>query len=331
MSQPEKEFQDVYDKLAQLAPGPSDAPQPASRALAQVRRRAEAPRPFPARSGFGRWFANPNRRLATALAALILVFGVAFSFPTVRAAASDFLGLFRVQKFAAISIDPQQLAMLQQLEAEGLSPGEIIIDRAPGASRPVDSLAAASLQTGLARIGTPALRGAPAAIQVADGGDGRLRIDLAGARAIFAAVGMDPALLPATADGKTIRIIVFPSVDQTWADGTWLLQTESPIVEYPAELNATALGSATLQLLGVSPAEADRLARTIDWTSTLLLPIPRDFATFSEVTVNGSSGLALYGSDGVHGAVIWQQGGVLFALGGPFDTAELVRLANSVR
>lgn len=331
MSQPESDYRDVFDKLAPLAPGPADAPRPAAHVLAAVRRRADASRQAPARASFRRWLARPNRRLATALAALVLLFGVALSFPTVRAAASDFLGLFRVQKFAAISIDPAQLALLRELETQGLSPGEMIIEREPGASRAVGSLAEAGLATGLVRIGSPALLGPADQIQVADGGDGRLRIDLAGARAILQAAGMNPDLLPDAVDGQSIRIVVFPSVDQTWADGTWLLQTESPLVEYPAEIDPQALGTAMLQFLGMSEAEAARLSQSIDWTSTLLLPIPRDFATFSEVTVNGASGLALHGMDGMHGAVIWQQGGVLYALGGPLNTAELVRLASSVR
>ena len=58
-----------------------------------------------------------QRTWAIGLAA-VLFFAVLFSFPAVRAAASDFLGLFRVQKFAPISISPEQMAMLEQL-AEG--------------------------------------------------------------------------------------------------------------------------------------------------------------------------------------------------------------------
>jgi hypothetical protein len=158
-----------------------------------------------------------------------------------------------------------------------------------------------------------------------------LTIDLEGSRAILEATGVDPGLLPDTLDGKQVEVSVFAGVEQRWQNGTWLLQAESPLVEYPAEMDPAVLGQALLQVLGMSEEESSRLAQDIDWTSTLLLPIPRDFATFNEVIVDGVSGLALASLDGEHGVIMWQTDGVVYALNGAGSTAELVSLANSLQ
>ena len=326
----ERELQDVLVQLSSLAPGPADAPKPAGQALAVIKRQVKQEK----RAGCQPWqrfWQNPNRRWATAVLSLLILFTVAFSFPAVRAAASDFLGLFRVQKFAAISVSSEQLALLERVAEEGVSPGELTIVNAPGALIPVNSLAAAARETGLEQVLSPAALGEPDEIDVVEGGDGRLIIDAAGARRIIELAGADPTLFPEKLDGKRVEVVIFSGVQQSWDDGTVLLQTTMPLVEYPGNLDPVPLGEAMLQMLGMNRDEAARLARTIDWTSTLLLPIPRNVATFNEITINGSSGLALASLDGQYGAVMWQQNDVLYLLTGSGDTVELQRIANSVR
>jgi hypothetical protein len=110
-----------------------------------------------------------------------------------------------------------------------------------------------------------------------------------------------------------------------------LVQTDSPIVEYPEGLDPQPLGEALLQLLGMDAAEARRLSENIDWTSTLLLPIPTDFATFEEVTVNGGSGLLLNNVSGPESALVWQENGVLYLLAGSENSGNLLELAESLQ
>ena len=71
-----------------------------------------------------------RQRNAAAAVSFVLILAVLFSFPSVQAAANDFLGLFRVQKFAPLSITPAQFALLEQLAEEGMTPGEFNIRRA---------------------------------------------------------------------------------------------------------------------------------------------------------------------------------------------------------
>jgi hypothetical protein len=96
MSEQEENIQEVLDILGSVAPAAEDAPRPASQALATLRSRNEPRR----RMGRVTWPAALllGRRYAWATLIAVLALVVAMSFPGVRAAASDFLGLFRVQK-----------------------------------------------------------------------------------------------------------------------------------------------------------------------------------------------------------------------------------------
>lgn len=327
----EKNVQDVLDKIALLAPEAADAPQPARQALNRVQQQVKPRQSWRAR--WRRWLGmgSARRGWAAAVAALLLVFGLAFTFPTVRAAASDFLGLFRVQKFAAVSISPQQIALLEEAAEQGIAPGEVKMLEPISDPQPVESAAAAARQTGLA-IRQPSFLPEPEMVQVADGGRGQLIIDLAGARALLEAAGADPALLADELDGAAVDVTVYPGVEMRWADDdVTLLQMTSPTVTYPAGLDPVPLGEALLQVLGVPPAEAARLAREIDWTGTLLLPVPQTIAAYQEVTVNGQSGLALRSLENEAAAVLWQHDGVLYLLEGETSIETLIDVAESLQ
>lgn len=320
MKEEADQAQDVLDRLAVLEPGRANAPSPAPLLLARIQQqRRHTVRVAPA-----------SRRYAPAFALGLLLLGLAFSLPAVRAVASDFLGLFRVQKFAAISISAEQIALLQGIAEAGLMPGEFEILQEPAAMEAVASLAEAEERAKVS-VRSLAMLGEAERIYVTGSGSGRLTIDLEGTRAILAAAGVDPALLPDQLEGQAVSVTLFPGVEQHWADGTWLLQSESPLVEYPDELDPVMLGQALLQLLGMNQEESSRLAQSLDWTSTLLLPVPQELATFNGVTVDGESGLALESLDGKHGVVLWQKAGIIHLLSSPGDTARRVSLANSLR
>lgn len=325
MTDDDKLIQETMAKLAVLAPVDESSP---SRAAAYARLQEALPgRETP--TTYGRWTMPRFRPLALGFTA-VLLFALLFSFPTVRAAASDFLGLFRVQKFAPISVSPEQLALLEQLAEEGMAPGELTINREPGALTPVDSLLEAGLQTGL-DVRTLEALGEPAAINVIDGGDGSLRIDLAAARALMETAGADPALLPDNLDGASVHVTVFPGVQQSWNDGLTFMQSPSPWVDYPADINPQALGEAALQVLGTEPREARRIAQSIDWAGTLLMPIPSEMVTYREITIDGVSGVALEPIDGSGGALMWQKEGIIYLLSTQDSTAELLDLVQSLR
>lgn len=322
MTNSDKETQEVLDQLSLLAPGAADRPQPAARAYAHIQEQLD-----PVEAHSSHWTRSieamfRRKTIAVGLAFVVLL-AVLFSFPAVRAGASEFLGLFRVQKFAPISISPDQIAILEQLAEEGMEPGELVIRNEPGAITPVDSLNEAGFLTGLDVRTLPEL-GEPDAINVLGGGDGYLLIDLAAARAIVEAAGADPALLPDNLDGARVDVAAYPGVQQVWGEEISFMQAESPLVEYPDDIDPTILGEALLQVLGTEPREARRIAKSIDWASTLLLPIPTEMVTFSEVLVDGVNGVALTPLDGTGSALLWQKEGKVYMLRGEGSLEELV-------
>jgi hypothetical protein len=211
-----------------------------------------------------------------------------------------------------------------------MAPGEMTVIHEPGAITPVDSLREANLETGLGGRTLQAL-GEAQEINVVDGGEGSLRIDLEAARALMEAAGADPLLLPDTLDGRSVHVTVFPGIEQTWDDGITLVQSPSPFVDYPADVDPQVMGEAVLQVLGTEPREARRIARSIDWAGTLLMPIPSEMVTYHEVTVDGVSGVALEPLDGSNErALMWQKDGVIYLLTGEGSADELLDLVQSL-
>lgn len=324
----DNEIQDVLAQLSVLEPQQDEARQTAPQALTRLQRQQAV---APVQPTFWQRLFAPQRRTAVVFASLLIVFLFSLSFPAVRAAASDFLGLFRVQKFAAISVSPEQIAILQQIAEEGLTPGELEMLAEPSEPLAFTSLAEAARATGL----TPrTLTGAaePNEIYVQGGINGRFIIDLAGSRAILEAAGSNPQLLPDSIDGQAVDIETFPGVAQAWAeDNLMLMQTESPHIRYPEGLDPVLIGQAVLQALGLNEMEAARLAQSIDWTGTLLLPIPQQVATYSEVTVDGVSGIAINSLSGEGNGLVWQKDGIVYLLGGDKTTDELLGVAATLR
>lgn len=334
MTQHGDDVQDALDQLSILGPTTAERPRPAGQALARLRV-LTAERQRVARPGWNpfllwRFTMTARRNTVVAILLVVLVFGVAFSFPAVRAAASDFLGLFRVQKFAAISVSPEQLARLEEIAEQGLYPGQLEMISDPGQPQIATSLREAARLAGQP-VRSPAALGQPTRIEITRGGSARLTIDLQAARTLLDIAGADPTLLPDSLEGATVDATIYPAVYQEWADGTAFVQTESPLVDYPDDVDPAVIGEALLQALGMERDRARDLAQSIDWANTLLLPVPTNVATFSEVRVEGQVGLGLSSIDGQGNVILWQRGGRVYMLMGDQDVNELVRVAESLR
>ena len=319
----EQELQDVLQQLALLDPTAVDKPSPTAEAFTQLQARLDA-HAAPQPSWLTRTTTNLKWRIQTMfqkqyaprwamLGVIVALFIAVFSMPAARALASDFLGLFRVQKFAAISIDPAQLDRLQDLDMEGLFPGELTMLAEPTEPTAVDNLEQAASNTGYTPQTIPSL-GTPDSIMVSSGGAGILTIDLENARTILEIAEIDPALLPDSLDGQEISVTTYPSVMQDWGNEVHFMQSPAPEVAYPAGFDPAPIGQALLQFVGLSEMEAFALSQSIDWTSTLIVPVPSTMATFTEVSINGQPGLLLRAIDGPELALMWQTDGSLYFL-----------------
>ena len=329
MDEQEDEIRDALNRLSVLSP---DAAETATSRAALARYRERA-----ASTGRGMSMIRRNtimltRRIAFAGLALLLIIAGLVAFPSVRAAANDFLGLFRVQKFAPISVSSQQLALLERLGEEGLEPGEFVVTQELGEPQTVDSPEAAAAIAGFTPQELPN-RGELIRSYVMDGGAGHLIVNLAGARAIVEAAGADPLLLPDSLDGARVDVTVYESIGLLYDSGAILIQSPVPDVNYPADVNPAVLGEALLQVLGTEPAEARRIAQSIDWTSTLLLPVPQDLGSYREAAVNGVTGVVLEPfNPEAEAAVVWQKEGMVYMMrAGRLSVDDLLALANTVR
>jgi hypothetical protein len=125
-----------------------------------------------------------------------------------------------------------------------------------------------------------------------------------------------------------------------WTHGTAtveMLQSPSPQAQFPVGTDLAAFGEIALRILGMPRNDAYRFAQTVDWRTTLLVPVPANANGFSQVTVQGNSGLLINlvapgGQRHRAGAmVLWTNKGQVFALRGTIPSPDLVEMAQTVQ
>ena len=250
-----------------------------------------------------------RRRLVPAFAgvAAVAVLAFAFSLEAVRAAAREFLDLFRVQRFAAVRVDTERLAALQQ---SGLGLKSLVGGQVEVVVKPVEPVAVTSPEAGAVDAGITARQPATlpegivlAGAAVARPGEYRVRLDAEKLRSLAQIAGADEIEVPDHWTGATIDVAMPPVLvtryeraapdgeTRTADAGYVLLQARSPEIELPEGVDLATLGRLALRLGGLSAEEALSFSQRIDWRSTLLVPVPVNGADYREVEVNGQRGL----------------------------------------
>jgi len=172
-------------------------------------------------------------------------------------------------------------------------------------------------------------------------------LDVSKVELVARAVGVDDPDIPASWNGATIQVQAPPVVMMRYhrgADDFVLLQSRNPAIEVPEGVDLARLGTLGLRMTGMTSEEARLFARTIDWRSTLLVPIPVQGGTFREVEVGGQKGLLVTSmqqpkasADGTprsgrwRSVLLWADGGEIFALDGPGQGIEILEMAQSIR
>jgi hypothetical protein len=186
-----------------------------------------------------------------------------------------------------------------------------------------------------------------AEVAVAHPGSFRVTLDVSKMEALARAVGVDDAALPAEWDGAIVDVKAPPVVVMRYhrgQDDFVLLQARSPEVNLPEGVDLARLGTLGLRMAGMSPEEARLFARTIDWRSTVLVPIPMEGGTFREVEIHGRKGLlvtshqpskaaadgGVHGGSRWHSVLLWAEGNEVFAVHGPGQGVEVLEMAQSI-
>lgn len=276
--------------------------------------------------------------------AAILILGIALAFPSVRAAADSFLGLFRVQRIQVIPIDegnlPGNLGNSRNLETMFSQNIQVVED---GQLQIVPDAATAAALAGFPVRLPQALEGSPS-LQVQPGGTVTFQLDLELMRAILRDLERPDIPLPDSLDGAVVTVQVPASVMAQYgrcqpAEGaeepgiaentcTTLVQVPSPTVSAPPELDMVQIGVAYLQLLGMERQEAEQFARHVDWSSTFVIPIPRYSSRVREVNVDGVTGTLIERYQEY--LLLWVKDGIVYALSGQGNYTTALRIAGSL-
>lgn len=335
----------VSARLAALDPRPDTIPD-AGKALVRFRAQASAARP----SLWEAFRRNPALSKQTVFAArwrpvavgltLTLCLAILFSFAPVRQAAADFLGLFRVRKFAVIPLDQAQADRLEALlrQADSGTLGEPQVTRDVGPELPVADGAAAAALAGY-RVRTPGWLPAGTELEkftVRAGPAMHFELDRATLEALLLSAGARIGGLPQT-EKIVLDVDVGSIVVEEYRMGRnrfQLLQVPSPAVDLPEGIDPVALAETSLLFLGMPVGDARRIASSIDWTSTLVIPLPSQAAQAREVTVDGVTGLLIEDIEGSfrNNALLWERDGILYFLTGTsMDERLLLDIADSLR
>lgn len=279
-----------------------------------------------------------------ALAACCAMVFAAFTVPSVRAAAQAFLDLFRVVHIVGVPVARQAMQRLQNAEVDlphllG-DQVEVLKSTAPMAySTTREAGAAAGIQVRLPAWMPVGWDQAPT-IKAGAESVARITIDTARVGRMLTSLGIEDETLPESINGKSAIVHIHPMVAVKWTHNgqtVELIQAPSPQVQFPAGTDLAALGEMGLRMLGMSRNDAYRFAQTIDWRTTLLVPLPANAVGFSEVNVQGSTGLMIgmvaprsgrrYGDS----LLLWSANDRVFALRGTIPVPDLVEMAQTVQ
>ena len=347
----------VSQRLSFLAP-PVGEPTPAQRltakpALAQFTHRLNQNKEYPMSQKFFR------ARTAWAGLVVILLLVVALSIPSGFAWAGQFLGLFRVQNVAVIPIDPTGLMALNGNSGLGQQIGQLLsksitFDQKPGKPYPVASAGEASKAAGFS-VRLPASETGAPQLAVQPGASFKFVIDRARAQALLDESGHQDLVLPQSLDNESIAVTVptavtasfgtCPALDEDttgqlgsngrrYADCVILAQIPSPTVNTPPDVDVQKLAKIGLQFTGMSADQAQAFAQSVDWTSSLVIPLPKNAATYNQVPVDGVTGYLIQRppDDAPEFALVWVKNGTIYTVGGlGADSARAIAIANSLK
>ena len=304
-----------------------------------------------------------SKRPVWAGLSVVAVLAVAFSFAPVQAWAGEFLSIFRVQQVTVLPIDVSQLSALSDnaslaQEFSQLFSNSVNVTRQPGQPVVEASAAAASKDAGFNVRLLSAGQGTPRLTEQS-GSAFDLTINRQRAQALLNEAGRSDLQLPASVDGAKISVDIPAAVTAAYGDCptpstkdsgsglmprgvdayapncTVLAQLPSPTVDTPPDLNVGQLAEIGLEFTGMSASEAQQVSRSVDWTTTLVIPFPSDAGTSQQVSVDGVSGTLILshagrGGQANHYALIWVKNGIIYALTGTGSADQATTLANSI-
>ena len=353
----------VQRTLAPLAPLPGEIDEDARLALARFRARElpAEPAPEPPAGWFGRMFGQ-RWAMASGAALAVCALAFSFSFAPVRGWAEHVLSMLRVEKVEVVPISAalpdvqtQQRAskMLGQLISDN-----VVVTMPAGKPQDVSSAEEASRLAGF-QVRVPTARSDAPHLTVESEQAFHLTLNRDRLQSIFDELGRSDIQLPSSVDGAEVAVHIpkgvivrygqTPDLPKDASDEQLnealkaaassnfvvLSQIPSPTVSVPPSLNVAQVAEAGLELAGLSPAEAHDFVQSVDWTSTLVIPVPRQDGSFQKEPVDGVEGTLISmpptGKRPAGYSLIWIKNGIIYSLSGSGDAGESLTLADSLQ
>ncbi|MBI5035230.1 MAG: hypothetical protein HZB51_32285 [Chloroflexi bacterium] len=301
---------------------------------------------------------NRRYRAAWAMVALVALFAVSMTFPPVQTFAQGLLAQFRVSKITVVSVNTTFLDQILGNNAMSKQIGQMLSDSVTVTKKPnkPQSAADTAQASQLAGFGVrlPTSRNDKPQMIVQDGGAMEFVVNRARAQKLIDELGVKDVQLPASLDGALIKVSVAPSVaagygkcpdlmaseetrassGQSMTNCIILTQVPSPVVDTPPDLDLAALAKMGLQISGMSREQANSFAQTVDWTSTLVVPVPRNAAEHKKITVDGVEGYLIQRtmSEVPQYVIVWVKNKIIHAIAGVgTDTTAAMNMANSLK
>jgi hypothetical protein len=322
-------------------------------------------------SWISRLFA-PRWRPAWGLAAGVVVVAVLVGVSPVRTWAQRVLAMLRVQKIQAVTIDPTTLMSGNEPDSRPYKlvnqfiADNVVVTMDPGKPNLVPNLAKAAQLAGYPVRSIGSL-GAPQSIEVNGETAFQMTVNRDRIEMLLDEVGRSDIRIPESANGALIAVHIPTTVISMYGDCparhghtisdtqsraealaerkmermasmnntncTYLIQAPSPTVSVPPELKMAEIAEAALQLAGMSPSEAHSFCQTVDWSSTMVVPIPRNTSSYETVSVDGVEGTLITEtlSQGNRYSLLWIKNGVIHSLAGHGNSSDALTLAASLR
>ena len=349
------ETQQAAQGLAFLG-SPAGQPGPDARsALVRFHQRNDSRKEI---SMFRKLFASTALRVGLAI---VVILAVVFSFPQARAFADQVLNLFRVQQVVVVPVDFTGIQSLTGNDTLGKQVSDLIASSVTTQQKPGTPVTAtdAAQASQLAGFTVRVPQGmTPSRLSVENAAAFTLKVDVAKAQALLNESGRSDLVLPASINGADVSVNIPASVSvafgtcpdpaapdtgaglnsggsagRRYPDCVILAEIPTPTVSAPADLNIAQLAQIGLEFTGMTSDQAAAFTQTIDWTSTLVIPLPKNAATYDQVPVDGVTGTLIQrpADDAPQYALLWVKNGIIYAISSlGTNSQQAIQMANSL-
>lgn len=298
-----------------------------------------------------KWFSLSSVRVG---AVVVLSIAALLAFPATRAKAGELLTLFRVQKVIVFPLDAPELERFAGNKTFGSRLDKLIASSIVVAKEPPSPISVANATEAGALVefpvrmpqATPPLR-----IMVSGASAFTMTVDRAKTQAFLDETGRGDFVLPNTLDGAEIEIDIPAAVHTVIGDCPRLAQEDSapfsqdypncfvftqilsPTVRVPDNVNLAEIAQIGFEFSGMSRAESAAFAQKVDWETTLVVPIPREQISQTDVAVDGVNGVFIHSADPykLNFVLLWVKNDILYFISSWGDVAtRAVEIADSL-